>query len=132
MCYIKQHETLNVVYFIMFCKSISHEPQKSTKQIFIHRTYLNEGKYYFQLLLNDLHLGLYYPLKNTIIVIFGEKRTENEGSLFNVELIEGQSNMADGGSVALSETFAVRFESGCCLALIGFASELSRGYKSSI
>lgn len=77
--YIKRHESLNVLYFIMFCKSIFHEPQKnrSTKQNFIQRTYLNEGKNYFKLLLNELHLGLYYPSNNTMIVIFGEKRTES-------------------------------------------------------
>lgn len=41
-------------------------------------------------MLNELHLGLHYLSNNTGIVVFG-----------SVGLIEAQSSVADGGSVAL-------------------------------
>lgn len=37
-----------------------------------------------------------------MIVIFGSKLWEKLGSLFNIEFVEDQSNMTDGGSVVLS------------------------------
>lgn len=48
---------------------------------------------------------LYYSSNDTKIVILDSKLTENQGSPSNIEFMEDQHNMADGGSVACLEAF---------------------------
>lgn len=74
------------------CKNTSIRPN------FLYGICLKESKNSILLLLNELSLGFYYFPNNTEIVIFGSKLTEK---LFNIELMQDQYNMAEGGSVAL-------------------------------
>lgn len=57
-------------------------------------TYFNESKNYFQLLLKKL----YFLSSDTKILLFVSKLMEYQGSPFDIELMEDQSNMADAGA----------------------------------
>lgn len=51
---------------------------------------------YFQILLNEPHLGFYYLSNDIKIVIFSSKLVKMN-HLCNIELTENQSNLAFGG-----------------------------------
>lgn len=48
-----------------------------------------------------LHFELHYLSIDSKIVMFSSKQTKNLGLLFNIELMDEQSNMAAGGGAAL-------------------------------
>lgn len=99
----KQHETANIVLFLQFLNAchVSHFFQNTDWAWPIFCVYSTEIKNWFQLLRNELH----YISNDTMIVIFCLKRNGRiRASSLIIELMEDQSNMADGrgGGVALN------------------------------
>lgn len=54
-------------------------------------------KQYLKLFLDELHFGLSFLSNDAKILVYGSKLTENVWSLFNILLVEDQSNMVEGG-----------------------------------
>lgn len=61
---------------------------------------------YFQILLNEPHLGFYYLSNYIKIVIFSSKLVKFINHLCNIELTKNQSNLAWGGDASLKLKFS--------------------------